>query len=208
MTRGPGSLGDLSDEELVLRIQAGDQGALPLLFDRYLGTLTVHARRKLPDRLRRRVSVSDLLQEARITALRRSADFEHRGPGSVRNWLLKIVEFKVRDALEKHAGAARRAVNREVSRGGRPDTAQFMGHAPSPSQMAAAGELRDLADQALATLPEHYRDVLRLARVERLSLREIAEKTDRSREAVKKLCARALSQFTRAFERLRGDSHG
>ena len=199
---------DLPEEELIRRVQAGEEEAFPVLFDRHLKTLTSYARRWLPDRLRRRVSVADVLQEARIAALRRALDFENRGEGSVRNWLLRIVELKVREAVEKHSKTGQRAVDREVSQGLRPDTAQFAGRAPSPSQAAVASELKVLADRAFVALPEHYREVVRLARVEQLSLREIAEKTDRSREAVKKLYARAMSQFTQAFERLKGDSHG
>ena len=46
--------------------------------------------------------------------------------------------------------------------------------------------------------------VLRLARNEGLSLREVAGQMGRSREAVKKLYGRALERFVEHFERLRG----
>jgi RNA polymerase sigma-70 factor (ECF subfamily) len=199
---------DATDEELLELIRNGDDEALAVLFDRYVETLRGYAQRWLPDRLRRRVSVADILQEARMGALERCRDFEQKDPGSVRNWLLRIVEHKVKDAMRRHAGAARRAVDREVSSGGRPDTGQIAGHAPSPSQFAIAAELSLLADRAFESLPPDYREVLRLARAERLSPREIAVRMDRSREAVNKLCARALSRFSREFERLKGESHG
>ena len=197
-----------AEEELVRRIQAGDESALPVLFDRHLATLERYARSWLPAKLNRKVSVSDVLQEARIVALRRRLDFEHRGPGSARNWLLKIVELKVKEAIRVYTGTEQRAVDREVSRGGRPDTGQFAGRAPSPSEAAHASEVKEMADRALAKLPEHYREVLQLARVERLSLREIGQQTDRSREVVKKLYARALAQFTREFKRMKAGGHG
>ena len=72
--------------------------------------------------------------------------------------------------------------------------------------MAVASELAGIAQAALETLPPHYREVLRMAREEQLPMREIAERTSRSREAVKKLYGRALSQFTQEFERLKGES--
>jgi len=199
---------DASDEELLERVRSGDDEALAVLFDRYVETLRGYAQRWLPDRLRRRVSVADILQEARIGALERCRDFEQRSPGAVRNWLLRIVEHKVKDAMRRHAGAAQRAVDREVSRGGRPDTGQIVGHAPSPSQVAVAAELRLLADRAFESLPEDYREVLRLARAEHLTPREIADRMERSREAVNKLYARALSCFSREFEKLKGESPG
>lgn len=199
---------ELVEEELVRRIQAGDESALPILFDRHLETLERYARGWLPAKLKRKVSVADVLQEARIAALGRRLDFEHRGPGSARNWLLKIVELKVREAVRVYAGTERRDVHREVSRGGRPDTGQFASRAPSPSELFTAAETKERADRAFATLPEHYCQVLHLARVEGLSLREIAQRTDRSREAVKKLYARALARFTREFKRLEGGPDG
>ncbi len=201
-------MSELPEEELVRRIQAGDESALPVLFDRHLKTLERYARGWLPAKLSRRVSVADVLQEARIAALKRRLDFEHRGPGSVRNWLLKILELKVREAVRVHAGTRQRTVDREISRGGRPDTGQFASRSPSPSEVVAASEEKEMADMALATLPEHYREVLKLSRVEHLSFRQIAERTDRSREAVKKLYARALVQFTKAFKRLEDGPHG
>jgi DNA-directed RNA polymerase specialized sigma24 family protein len=48
--------------------------------------------------------------------------------------------------------------------------------------------------------------VLRLAREEQLSLREVAERCGRSRESVKKIYARAVAQFAREFDRLQGKS--
>jgi len=203
--RNQSGLAALSDEALIEKIHAGEEEAFPVLFDRYLGTLEKYARRWLPRRLSRKVSVQDVLQEARIAALGRVLDFERRDGNSVRNWLLKVVELKARDAVRRYAGTARRAVDREISRGHRPETAAIVGPGPSPSQEAVGAEL---AERAMHDLPEHYREVLRLARREGLSLREIAERTDGSREAVKKTYARALSRFTVVFDRLRGASHG
>ncbi|MHC4932468.1 MAG: RNA polymerase sigma factor [Planctomycetota bacterium] len=199
---------DLTDEELIRRIQAGDERSFQTLFDRYLGTLQAYARRWLPDKLRRKVSVADILQEARLVALRRCVDFEHRSDDSVRNWLLKIVERKVRELVRNYRETAKRAVEREVSRGQRPDTLHLPGRGPTPSEFASARELAELARRAMQALPDHYRAILRLAREERLSLREIAERMDRSRDAVKKLYGRALSRFTEEFERLGGSTHG
>ena len=59
----------------------------------------------------------------------------------------------------------------------------------------------------MASLPPDYREVLRLAREEDLSLREVAERMGRSREAIKKLYGRALLRFKEAFDRLGGSGH-
>jgi len=199
---------DLPDEELVRRIQAGDEDAFPVLFDRHLETLRSYARRWLPARLRRRVARADVIQEVRITALGRFADFEHRGPDSVRNWLLRVLELKVRDAVERHAAAAKRSVGREVTRGLRPETAQFVGNAPTPIQVAVASELEAHAREALLSLPEDHQEVLRLSLHEGLSLRETALRLERSYEATKKLYTRALARMGHALRKLRGETRG
>ena len=67
--------------------------------------------------------------------------------------------------------------------------------------------LRTGAARALAQLPPDYREVLRLCREGRTSLREVGERMGRSHEAAKKLHGRAMMQFLNNFERLRGDRH-
>ncbi len=200
--------GDQSDAILLDRIRDGDETAFDALFQRYLATLQRFAEERLPPGLRRRLSAADVVQEARIVALERCAEFENRGDRSFRNWLMKIVEIRVKRAVRRHVGTEKRAAQRELSRGHRPDTEQFVGNRPSPSQAAIAAELRELAEQAMRALPDHYQEVLRIVRQEELSLREVAERTGRSRDAAKKMYSRAISRFRQEFDRLRGTSDG
>jgi RNA polymerase sigma factor (sigma-70 family) len=130
-----------------------------------------------------------------------------QGPDSFRNWLLGIVEMKARRAVQRHAGAAKRALSREVTRQLRVDTAGYPGNDTSPSQAAVGSELEELALRAMASLPDHYWEVLHLTRSEHLSLREVAERLGSPRERVKKLYRRALKEFTETFNRLRGETH-
>ena len=118
------------------------------------------------------------------------------------------MEHKVKEAVRHYAGTAKRSVEREVSHGYRPDTHHFVAQQASPSEMAMASEMKALAQQAFGALPENQREVLRLAREEHLSLREIAERCGRSRESVKKVYARAVARFAREFDRLQGKSGG
>jgi RNA polymerase sigma-70 factor (ECF subfamily) len=187
------------DEALIERIRRGDPAAFSALYARYLRTLERFAERRLPGRLRRRVSVADVLQEAQLVALERMRDFESRGENSFRNWLMRIVEFKVREAVRRHRGAARRAIDREATRGSMTGTDHLVGRDPSPSQAAIGAEVAERAREAMAALPETYREVLRLAREEQLTLREVGERMGRSPEAARKLLGRALSAFAREF---------
>jgi RNA polymerase sigma-70 factor (subfamily 1) len=195
------------DDVLIRRIQDGDERAFGLLFGRHVAALRDRARRWLPVKLQRKVSVSDILQETRLVVLRRCLDFEHKGDGSVRNWLLRIVERKVRDVVRAYKGTAKRTVEREVSRDRRAETANLPSKVPTPSEVASAKELARLARQAMQALPPDYREVLRLAREEQLRLADVAVRMNRTREAVKKLYGRALTRFTEEFERRGGSTH-
>ena len=195
-----------NESELILRFQDGDEEAFRLLFEPCRGALQARAETRLAKALRRRLSVADVLQDARITAFKCRHKLEDRGPGSFRNWLLGIVDMEANTGIQRHAGAAKRTVEREVSRNFRLDTAEYPGREPTPSQDAVGAEAADLARQAMATLSEDYRHVLKLVRIEGLSLREAAERIGRSHEAVKKLYGRALRAFTGAFDKLGGGS--
>jgi RNA polymerase sigma-70 factor (ECF subfamily) len=197
--------GGPTDSVLLDRVRRGNEQAFEELFARYADAIRGRIAQWLPHRFQRRVSVADILQEVRITAFQRLPEFEHRGPGSFRNWLLRIAQLKVQGEVGHHGRAAKRAVGLEVSRGARPDTAAFAGAGPSPSQAAMAAEFQQLAQKALAVLTDEQREVLRLVREERMPLREVAERLGRTYEATKRLHGRALLKLTTEFERLGGN---
>ena len=199
---------DPSEKTLLGQAQAGDADAFERLFQRYVRTLEGYVRRWLPAAVQRKVSVADILQEARIVAFGGVAEFELRDDASLRNWLIRIVELKVREKVRRYAGTAKRAAGREVTRGRRPETRQVVGAGPSPSQAAVASELADLAQRALRGLPPDFQEILRLVREEDLTLREAGSRMGRSRDAAKRLYGRALSAFTEEFERLQGTRRG
>ena len=160
----------------------------------------------MPPAIQGRVSVSDVLQETRILAFERTEGFESRQEGAYRVWLLRIAERKAREALRTHAGTSKRAVGREVAADGRPGAHEATARGPSPSQVAMTEERRTAVLRALTTLPEDYREVLRLTRFEGRPIQEVAERMARSTDAVKKLYGRALSRFAEAFAAASGEA--
>ncbi len=185
----------VSDGELVRRAREGSAAALRALFERHEATLKGFLDRRLPPGLRRKVAAEDVLQEVWLVAAARLAEFEDRGEGAFRAWLMKIAEFKLKEAVRAFLGTRKRADVREVSRGGRPDTSAFRDDSPSPSQVAQGNELRDAAARAMTELPPDYREILRLVQVEGLNLKSAAERMGRSHDAAKKLYGRALARF-------------
>jgi RNA polymerase sigma-70 factor (ECF subfamily) len=165
--------------------------------ERHQSELRARIRQQLPKILRRKVSESDVMQAAYIAVHQRLADFEARGEGAFRNWLHQIVDFKVQEVLRRYLGTAKRAVNREISSPqpsrspGLPDLASA-----SPSQHAIAGELQSTVREAMKTLPDDYRTILRLVQDEGLTLEEAGRRLDRSPGAAEKLYGRAVCRLT------------
>jgi RNA polymerase sigma-70 factor (ECF subfamily) len=177
-------------------------------FENHVPALAARIRRMLPPTLRRKESVSDVLQETRITAFARRADFEDRGDGAMRAWLLRIAELKATRAVRRHAGTKKRAAGREVTRDARLDTREFAARGPTPSEAAIGAETAAAVRRAMLELPDDYRTVLSLTRIQGLTLVDAAKRIGRSHEATKKLYARALSKFTEAFDRTAGRGDG
>ncbi len=199
---------DATDEaQLARSFREGDEEALRLLVKRHAGALQARASRWLGARIRRRMSAADLLQEAWLVAFQRRQDFQDRGAGSLRAWLLGIVDLKARETLRRH-DAAMRATDREVTRTERPATGAFAGDDPSPSAVAMSAERIERVRRAMHELSDDDREVLQLGLEEGLPLREVAVRMNRSRDAVKKLYWRALRRLKEVCGGLEGERGG
>jgi len=193
-------------EDLVARFRAGDGEAFAELIRRFEHLLRDRVRLRLTPRVRRRVSVSDVFQEAQLAAFQDRAAFQGSDQAAFGRWVLGIVENKALMAVRTHAGAAKRDVRQELTRSQRPETGVLRGRSPTPSQVAIAGELAALAREAMQALPADYRDVLRMLREEHLPVDQVAKRMGRSVEATKKLGARALARFAEELARRRGET--
>jgi len=189
-----------SDETLIDRFRDGDEAALRELFDRYEGAVRTRVDRRIPPALKRKFSARDALQETYLTVVRRIDDFEPRGDGAFGAWMGRIALSALRDEIRRYRATARRGARQEVTKGARPDTQLFEGGGPSPSQFAMGRELELRLERAMASLPGDYREALRLVQARRLTLREAAGEMGRSREAMKKLYARAVARLAALME--------
>ncbi len=186
------------------RLRQGDHEAWRSLFERYAADLGGRVWKHLPAALRHRSGVSDVLQEAHFAAYEARGDFVGDTLEGFRRWLLGIAEHKALDAVRRHEEAEVRSVRREEAMSDTAAALEVPGLSPTPSEVAIAGELADLASRARERLSDDHREVLRLVSEEGLSLAEVAERLGKSREAVKKLYGRAVVGFRREFDRLRG----
>ena len=75
------------ERRLVKRLRSGDAGALQDFYAVYSGSMSSVCGRYITDR----DDMKDVLQECLIRIAEKIADFEYRGPGSLRAWVTRIV---------------------------------------------------------------------------------------------------------------------
>ena len=182
---------------LVSRASSGDRGALDALVEEHLGRLVTFVRARAGERLRSREETLDLAVSACREVL---ADLEagrELDEAHFRQWLYLAAERKIADKGRYYA-RERRNTGQVVSlsQGALEEVA---GGGPTPSQDAAGREDWARAEEALAALPEDYREVVLLTRVVGLSHAEVAEKLGRSEGATRMLLSRALALLARSM---------
>jgi RNA polymerase sigma-70 factor (ECF subfamily) len=101
-------------------------------------------------------------------------------------------------------GTEKRAIGREVALDVDDSHEALAGHVPapgpSPSDAFLAQERDDALEQALAKLPDHYRQVVQWRNQDNLSFEDIGRQTGQSADAVRKIWVRALRQLRQLLE--------
>jgi RNA polymerase sigma-70 factor (ECF subfamily) len=183
--------GTRRDEDLARRAKQGDAEATSELFERYRERLRAKVGKQLPRLLRSKVGESDVIQEAFLTAFSRLAEFGDRGEGSFGAWLRRILDFKIKEEVRRYLGTVQRDARREDSPWSQCDL--LPPTVRTPSRHAIRREELEAFDAARAKLSEDHRSVLRLLYEEDSTLEEAAQALGRSRDAVRKLYARAVA---------------
>lgn len=169
----------------------------------HLGLLRGYVRRRLGAKIRSKETSLDLVQSVCREALDDLSRFEDRGEGSFRRWLFTRAENKIRDR-GRFWGRERRAVDREVPLESGPAEEQAgpepLASYDTPDQRAAAREDLARLESAFADLPEDYREVLVLSKLEGLTGAEVAQRIGRSQSATRTLLCRALARLGTALE--------
>ncbi len=131
--------------------------------------------------LRRQSTPEDVLQDALMHAWRDRATCEWRGLKSFRSWLLTIIDHRICEASDRE-GAVKRGGGRPPVRFHHPGEGTGSGSdwgpagSTTPSRIAIYREQCEAMRAALASLPDEYREVVRLRLYEQLSLEQIAER--------------------------------
>jgi RNA polymerase sigma-70 factor, ECF subfamily len=188
-------------EQLLQEARAGDPATLGQLLEQYRRYLALLARVQIGQRLRRKADASDLVQETFLEAHRQFPFFRGTSEAQFVRWLRQLLAGSLANLLRRYLGTRGRDVRLELEIEGALDQSSIMldrglvAAQSSPSQQAAGREQAVLLAEALAQLPEGYRDVLVLRHLEGLTFPEVARRMERSLDSVEKLWMRALARL-------------
>jgi RNA polymerase sigma-70 factor (ECF subfamily) len=203
-----------SPVDLLARARAGQADALGDLCALYRNYLRMVVRSGLGPRLRERVELSDVVQEALVEVVRQFPQFTGQTEAALIGWLRRLVGQKLADLGRYHSRAKRAgdavAVPLEAPWDGGGGGGDAEGGArlldmlalsqTSPSEAASKRELTVLLADALDGLPEAEAEVLWLYHAENLSFESIGERLGVSRKVVRGLWARGLRGLKRRIE--------
>ena len=158
------------DEELVLRLQRGDEWAFQLLVRRFRKKLYSIAFGITLDA----EESQDIVQEVFLQVYRSIDTF--RGDASLTTWLQRITVNRCLNWKRRWARRFRWSHVSTDNADGQPSV-EPESDQPSPESRVADAQTRQQIDQALKRLPEPVRTVFVLRELEGLSYEEIAETT-------------------------------
>jgi RNA polymerase sigma-70 factor (ECF subfamily) len=198
---------DPSPELLLLdRARAGDSPALGRLLESHRGYLSVLARVQIGRRLQGKADASDVVQDAFLGATRDFPQFRGTSEGEFRAWLRQILASLLANLVRHYQGTQRRDVRLERQLAVELDQSSvaldrgLVAPQSSPSQQAARREQAVVLADALARLPEEWRDLLILRHLEGLTFPEVARRLGRTVDVLKKQWPRALAGLRRVLE--------
>jgi len=189
---------DVSDQQLVERVQAGDKRAFDLLVLKYQNKIISLVGRYVKDHH----EAMDVSQEAFIKAYRALANF--RGDSQFYTWLYRIAINTAKNYL---VARSRRPpdVDVDVNEYGDYGSADIMADVDTPENLMARDQLQDKVFATLEKLPDDLKTALTLREFEGMSYEQIAEVMDcpvgtvrsrifRARDAIDKEVAKLMDR--------------
>ena len=161
---------------------------------RHLPEITRWVEGRMGQDLRRRESVSDIVQST-VRELLRTGRYEDRGEAAFRRWLRVAAEHKIQNRARHWRSFGRGAAESLAAAGHDPHADGV----PTPSEAAMLSEEQTRLAAMLAGLAPEHRTVVRRIQIEGASYAEVGSEMGRSPEAVRKLLARALARLSSAL---------
>lgn len=157
------------DQQLVERVQRGDQQAFGLLVAKYQRKLG----RLLSRMIRDPAEVEDVTQEAFIKAYRALANF--RGDSAFYTWLYRIGINTAKNHLAAQGRRAPTTTELELEEAEGFEEASLLRDMDTPERMLQTQQIARTVNAAMEALPDDLRTAITLREIEGLSYDEIAE---------------------------------
>jgi RNA polymerase sigma-70 factor, ECF subfamily len=174
----------LTDEQLIVQMQAGVNDALTVLFERHHRLVFSIALKIVRDR----GEAEDVMQNVFVEIFRSVAQF-NPAKGTLKVWLLQYAYHRAINR-KQHLNARSFYTQQSIE-----ELAPFLPASWSALDRYAPGELNHLMQQGLATLGKLQKEVIELASYEGLSMKEIADKTGDSLSNVRHHYYRGLEKL-------------
>jgi RNA polymerase sigma-70 factor (ECF subfamily) len=185
-------------EELLAAARGGCGEALGTLLQSFRTYLVVIGERELRADLRVKVSPSDLVQETFAEGQRCLHGFAGTSTQEFQAWLRAILLNRLAAARKRYLIAEARQLSREDPS---PDRSTIDGETDrpvdeeTPSKHAMRQEDAHTVRQAIAQLPEHYRQVIQLRNFDVLPFAQIALIMQRPEQNLRALWIRAMQRL-------------
>ena len=180
-------MAEQADEEIVRQVLAGNTALFELLMRRYNERVYRAARAITRDDR----EAEDVMQQAYVSAFTHLRQF--KGEAQVPTWLTRIA---INEALARVRRRGRYEPFDEES-----NVEKFMpwNPSPDPEKQAYTGEMRELLEWAIDTLPDGSREVFVLRDVEGMSTAEAAASLGVSEDVIKTRLSRARAALRRSL---------
>jgi RNA polymerase sigma factor (sigma-70 family) len=178
--------------KLVGDAQGGNSDARELLFQRYLPRVARIVASKL--RMNRDAlpdTIDDITQETLIRALNGLARFEMHSPGAFMAWMSRITENCIRSHLRSWSSPSHKQLWQKYGDINLTESL-LLGNDPTISTIVNQAESNQLLENALLSLPSHYREAISLRAFAEMSHAEIAQEMGRTEVSCRKLVQRGM----------------
>lgn len=198
-TSGDSSANRRRIQALLSSARRGDRQSIGELLSQYRTYLTLLGAAQFRQRLRPRVSPSDIVQDVMLRAHCHFGQFRGQTEPELLAWLREILLNSLARFVEQHLHAAKRDIRREISLNHFADSAVDLPRHDLPDVSPAANrnelEQAEVVGELLERLPLHYREVLELRNIQGLSFDEVAARLGRSAGATRMLWLRAIEKL-------------